>query len=361
MSKNMNLHGRMRMLGGLVLANEDGSLPANPELNTFWSDGGQSLVYTTIDGITGWFPVVQGQQQAVHNHVQAVAKTTWKVEHNLGTKDIFFMVKDATGTPVGSFLEYRYDADQPNNIVYFDFASAESGSVYMVALKAFSSPVLKTSEIQIGADFVIDSSGFEYQGERLNMSALVNVDQAVQSAQNTANNASTVASQASTAAVLAGGKADQAVTKATAAETTASAAVTAAQAAQVEAASKITEAEVLANFAPYDIPGGTPEAITANMVLVDFPAVRKFRIPANFAGSYWTGDTNAAASTSFDVTVNGTVIGTFTVAAGTVNGTPSGMGNAVTVQPGQRVKVVARTADTALKGVAFCIKADLVK
>ena len=113
-----------------------------------------------------------------------------------------------------------------------------------------------------------------------------------------------------------------------------------------------------ASAAPYDVNfqyfAGTP---TSSQKVFSFVAPRDIDFADDFAGSYLTADTAATSSTIFDVQINGSSVGTITVAAAGTTGTFATTGGAESVLAGQKVQIIGpSTADGTIAGLSCTLR-----
>lgn len=345
MNKTIKHHARALMMAGLSLG-EVTALPENPQLNTIINYNGDVLLYTDFSGVNVWYPLVRGADTKTFRMVQAVSALTWTVSHQLNTKDLIMVVKDADGVEQDG-VEIEYSVTDGNNEFTITFSEPVAGSVFLVAMQNISSPEINTSVLNVGGNFVIDTSGITFNGQRINLqevAALADDLAAAEAAAATANASAVSANSKADSALL---QAASAAGAAGTAQTTANNALTVAQAADAKA----TATALVAGS--YDIGFGTnsDEAVTVGLNIGGLFVARKSRIPAYSAGTV-VGKTDAAATatTTFSVQKNGTQVAVLTVAAGSTNVTISGQA-AIDLAVTDRVKVLAVNADAGLKGI----------
>jgi hypothetical protein len=105
----------------------------------------------------------------------------------------------------------------------------------------------------------------------------------------------------------------------------------------------------------YDIPGGLSGLPGASQLLLEHVAVRTITWSANFAGSQSYASAAATSSATFNILVNGSVIGTMVFAASATTATFTLSGSA-TITPGQVLTVVAPASpDATLANVSFTL------
>jgi hypothetical protein len=99
MSNITNLLAKMRVSANSTIIYEDrNTWPESPsEGQTVFKD--QILyIYATINTVSTWYPLTNTRENYIHT--QAVASTTWVVEHNLDSTDFIFIVYDESGEVV---------------------------------------------------------------------------------------------------------------------------------------------------------------------------------------------------------------------------------------------------------------------
>lgn len=72
------------------VSNED--FPANPKPRQLSVVAGTLYFYSTIDGVTDWFPLTKAKDSYVH--IQSGPNTEWVINHNLNREDFLFFVYD---------------------------------------------------------------------------------------------------------------------------------------------------------------------------------------------------------------------------------------------------------------------------
>lgn len=150
---DLELHGQM------VFANSQSELPATASLGTMAFKDGVIYAYMKLGGMETWYPFANKTNSYIH--VQGLAMTTWTVQHNLGTENVWYVVKNDAGQilSVG-----RTHIDE--NTFQLNFTSAVKGSVVVVAPDTIDVPAVKATSINVGNGAVlIDTSGVRVNGE----------------------------------------------------------------------------------------------------------------------------------------------------------------------------------------------------
>jgi hypothetical protein len=365
MQKKVRVHGA-HLAGGARVGSVP-TLDANPGLGYLVTFGDDTLLYTVIDGIEAYYPIVKGAETASFRQSYPTSSLVWELEHNLGTKDFFMVIKDHEDNVIMTYQDLEYAPGNELNKITVMFSEPIRGTAFLVASKSLSTPRLNTSEIAFSEDFVINASGFIVNGQAVSITAVASTvaDIAL---------ANTKADTAITTANLAKSRADAAILTADAASlqvsnqassisnalTIANAAKSTADAAALEAAGSLKETAFLSTWATYDLGFGTDDPVTSGLNIGAYTIARKSVIPANFAGSIGRADTPPATATSFTLQRNGIAVGTISIAAGASQFTFSAQ-TAIALAVGDRVKAIANNADSALRGFDFTIVNNLVK
>ena len=149
--QNISLHG------ALTLSENNAEFPQNPAIGTLLLKNNALYAYIQIGGMETWYPFASRTNSYVHT--QSVAATTWYVNHNLHTTDVWTQIKDQNGFIVNANVSV---IDEDN--VEITFTSAKSGTVVVVAPDSIDVPEIKATLITVGANVVIDSSGVKING-----------------------------------------------------------------------------------------------------------------------------------------------------------------------------------------------------
>lgn len=328
-------HGRLNALNGVLFGN---STIENPELGLIATINGQVCVYDNVGGTIGWYPIAKAMDTKTYRHTQVVPSTEWTVTHNLGTKEFFAVVTDEESNSIVSYAGLEYDPVNPLNKFKVFFAEPISGNMFIVVAESFSTPELNTSKITLG-DLVISTGGISWQGNYINMSTFVAVDESI---------------SALTNALATVNSSVNAVTGNLSAE------VQRAQAAEAQLAASIQSVQTnMQKYAVYDLTFSDAGNVASGQVIFDMVAVRPFSIPANLGGSVAVADVAPAAATTFNVTVNGVIKFAIAFAGGATTATfPANP--ALNVAAGDRVRVVASRADASIKNMAVTIPTTLL-
>lgn len=350
-------HGRMQAMNGVLFGN--GTIES-PEVGLIATINGQVCVYDNVGGTIGWYPIAKAMDTKTYRHIQSVPSTEWTVNHNLGTKEFFAVVTDANDNSIVSYAGLEYDSVNPLNKFKVFFAEPISGNMFIVVAESFSTPELNTSKITLG-DLVISTGGISWQGNYINLSTFTAVDDSIA----TLTNAVTAANSSVNAVV---GNLSAEVQRASAAESDLRTLITAANGAitllrqdmNTADALKLNIADWWATKAIYDIIASDAGNVISGQVIFDMPALRKMKLPVNLTGFRGMADTGPDTAMDFYVQVNGTTKFTISIAAGATAMTVANAAE-VTVNPGDRVRIITSKADTAIKNIAIAIPAMLAQ
>lgn len=365
MPNKVRIHGG-HAAGGMKIGTV-AQLPASPGLGFMVTHNGDTLLYTTIDGIESYFPIVKGAETAAFRMSYPVSNLVWELEHNLNTKEFFMVIKDHEDNIIMTYEDLEFVTGEELNKVRVHFAEPVRGTALLIASKSMSTPRLNTSEITFSEEFSINANGLVYNGQVIPVADLANLNGAITTATGIANTAKTTAdtalSRANSAITTADAVSLQVSNQAGQISTvtgTANAAKTTADAAALAVAGKLDLNTFLTSFAPYDIGFGSDDAITVGLNIGGGLIARKSRIPANFAGSFGKVDVAPTIATTFSVQKNGVQVGVISIAPGAMVFTFSSQA-AIDLNPGDRIKILAANADSTLKGIDGVLVNNLIQ
>ena len=357
MTAKQKFHGRMLAMAGAVIGNTS---IENPDLGMLATVNSQVCVYDNVGGAIGWYPIAKAMDTKTYRHIQVVPSLEWTVTHNLGTKEFFAVVTDNNDNSIVTYAGMDFDPVDPLNKFKVTFAEPIAGNMFIVVAESFSTPELNTSKINLG-DLVISTAGISWKGNYLDLESFVNVDNSINTllASNTTLSANVTAMQAALAGEI---------TRAQASETDLGGRITAVNSAITLLrqdmnngdAARLSVDDYWATKAIYDITASDAGNVAAGQVIFDMPALRKFILPANLAGMRGVADVGPAVATDFYLTVNGVTKFTLSFAAG-ATAVSAVTGAAVQVNVGDRVRIFAARADTAIKNIAIAIPAMLAQ
>ena len=153
----------LTLLGSVNFGNDLSDFPTSPGAGQLELINGILWAYTTIQGVTTWYPLTNLKNSAVVT--QGVAATTWTVAHGLGTSDVVFMAYGADG---GLMLANREVIDI--NTIQLTFTEAVTGRVVLFADAEQIVPALQTELVNAtaatiaGGVVVANASGLTVNG-----------------------------------------------------------------------------------------------------------------------------------------------------------------------------------------------------
>jgi len=176
---NLNLRTKLKVgTGASLIHNDITDFPTSPQDGEMVMKNGILYVYSTIDGITTWFPLTN--KKALYVHQQSTPSKKWTIDHNFNTQDFGYFVYDESHNLLTS-----------NNIVLNDntfvlvFHQELIGMVVVVANSEFDAPTLTSNSITTDAIVVagtveINSSGISLDNENILDTIQQAKDEAVQ-------------------------------------------------------------------------------------------------------------------------------------------------------------------------------------
>ncbi len=152
------IYNDVALHGALVVTKHEDDFPLNPAIGTIIIKDQCLYAYIVIGGMETWYPF--STRTNSYTHYQGVPSSSWTINHNLGSTDVWYQVRDSNGALVivGSTV---IDEDT----VRLDFTQAIAGMAVIVAPDSINVPQIKASEIHVASDaVVIDSSGVKING-----------------------------------------------------------------------------------------------------------------------------------------------------------------------------------------------------
>jgi len=148
--------------GSLVFGKNLSSFPTTPRQGEAVLKDGALWTYTSIGGYETWYPLTNKKNTYVHQ--QAVAATSWTVNHGLGTENVMLAVYDANNTLTYSGLTIA-NADQ----IILEFAEAVSGRVVIFAdsdvfVPRVQSKSIAAESLDIAGVVIADATGLTISG-----------------------------------------------------------------------------------------------------------------------------------------------------------------------------------------------------
>lgn len=148
----------MRLVGSLVLDQDNADFPQNPRLGTMVLKQGSLYAYTLINGIETWFPLFQNLSNA-YLHTQVNPTTTWTVNHQLGSTFCWYQIKDTAGNILFESSSENTDA----NTTVLTFAEPVAGTAIFIGPNDIQLSNINASLINVG-DVQITTTGITVGG-----------------------------------------------------------------------------------------------------------------------------------------------------------------------------------------------------
>ncbi len=143
--------------GGIQFLDAKESFPENPSIGTMVLKGTAIYAYITIGGMETWYPFANRTNSYVH--VQGLPNTTWTINHQLHTTDVWVQIKDSNDKVVMAPVT-AVDSDT----VKIDFTAAMTGTAVIVAPDSINVPEIKASLITVGPNVTINTDGVLING-----------------------------------------------------------------------------------------------------------------------------------------------------------------------------------------------------
>jgi hypothetical protein len=148
----------LALYGALVMSKDESGFPANPAIGTMIIKDQCIFAYIQMGGLETWYPFANKTNSYIHS--QGADSSTWTVNHNLGTTNLWVQVKDNSGNIVSVGKQ-----DIDSNSFRLTFTSAVQGTVMVVAPESVDVPQVKATSIDVGDGVVhIDSLGVKING-----------------------------------------------------------------------------------------------------------------------------------------------------------------------------------------------------
>lgn len=156
--------------GGIQFLDAKESFPENPSIGTMVLKGTAIYAYIAIGGLETWYPFANRTNSYVH--VQGLPNTTWTINHQLHTTDVWVQVKDSNGRIVNATVTATNE-----DTVTINFTAAITGTAVIVAPDSINVPEIKASLISVGPNVTINTSGVLINGSYALTAA--NIDQQI--------------------------------------------------------------------------------------------------------------------------------------------------------------------------------------
>ena len=149
----MQVYTPINLGGNMSFGSELQDFPSSPRYGQMELINGVLWVYSTVSGVSTWFPLNNKKNSIVFT--QGVASTTWTIAHGLGTSDVIFMAYGADG----SLLFANREVIDVNTI-QLDFTEAVTGRAVVFAdaeqfVPAIQTESINTASANIGSGAVV--------------------------------------------------------------------------------------------------------------------------------------------------------------------------------------------------------------
>lgn len=156
--------------GGIQFLDAKENFPENPSIGTMVLKGTAIYAYIAIGGMETWYPFANRTNSYVH--VQGLPNTTWTINHQLHTTDVWVQVKDSNGRIVNATVTATNE-----DTVTINFTTAITGTAVIVAPDSINVPEIKASLISVGPNVTINTNGVLINGSYALTAA--NIDQQI--------------------------------------------------------------------------------------------------------------------------------------------------------------------------------------
>ena len=156
--------------GGIQFLDAKENFPENPSIGTMVLKGTAIYAYIAIGGMETWYPFANRTNSYVH--VQGLPNTTWTINHQLHTTDVWIQVKDSNGRIVNATVTTTNE-----DTVTINFTTAITGTAVIVAPDSINVPEIKASLISVGPNVTINTNGVLINGSYALTAA--NIDQQI--------------------------------------------------------------------------------------------------------------------------------------------------------------------------------------
>lgn len=161
-TESVKFLANLQLFGNLSFGENLVDFPTDAALGTIIFKDNNFYAYIKIGTINMWYPF--GNKQNSYVHVQGIPASTWTVEHNLGTENVWFMVKRDDGV----FVLPAAEVIDANTLQIKFGGQAVAGVALVVSPDDINVPQIKTSVIEVAGGVVqIDSTGIRLNGEYL--------------------------------------------------------------------------------------------------------------------------------------------------------------------------------------------------
>jgi len=158
----MNVYSDLSLRGNLQFGKELTDFPLDPTPGQLELIDGVLWLYTTVQGVSTWYPLNNKKNSYVHT--QGVAAAEWTINHGLGTSDVLYMAYGPTGSLV---IANRQVVDE--NTIKLLFTEAVTGRAVIFAeaeafVPAIQAKALTAQTAVIGGTVVASINGLTING-----------------------------------------------------------------------------------------------------------------------------------------------------------------------------------------------------
>ena len=91
----MKVLSNLDLKGSHITLDNVSKFPSSPSDGQIVLVSGIVYIYTTISGVTTWYPI--SNESSYFIHTQGTTSTRWKIIHNLNTTNFIFFTYDING------------------------------------------------------------------------------------------------------------------------------------------------------------------------------------------------------------------------------------------------------------------------
>lgn len=161
MTTKVDILGDLSIHGSLIFLKDEASFPADASVGTMVLKGSNLYAYIQVGDFTTWYPFNSKTRSYIHT--QALPSSSWTVNHNLGSSDVWYQAYLDTGAPI---FAGRTIVD--SNTFILNLSTEITGTVVVVAPDTVDVPTVKAQSLTVsdgtGVTTTIDSSGIRVNG-----------------------------------------------------------------------------------------------------------------------------------------------------------------------------------------------------
>lgn len=117
---------------------EVAALPDSPTVGQTAFMNGILYIYASLNGVTTWFPL--NQPQSFYIHSQGLAKLTWEIHHNLGSRDAIIAVYDMDNRMMDADIQHIQNTETGEWYIVATFTEAVMGYAVVFGRENISAP-----------------------------------------------------------------------------------------------------------------------------------------------------------------------------------------------------------------------------